>query len=77
MNILAQEPWAWTLYADGDRRILTVLVGGVALYEVAVALTPAEREAFDAQGAAGLSALIAGLRDHPSEYADRQVPVPG
>lgn len=78
MNILAQEPWAWTLYADGDaRRVLTVLVGGAALYEVAIELTPAERAAFEAHGTEGLSALIADLRDRPSAYTGRQIPVPG
>jgi hypothetical protein len=76
MNVLDQEPWSWTLYGEGDRRVLTVLVGGVAQYDLSVELTPEERAGYDTQGVAGLKRLIADIQEHPSRYRARKVPDP-
>lgn len=72
MNVLAKESWSWILYEDGDRRILSVLVGTVALFDVNVELLPKERAAWEQQGAAGLAPLIQAIQwDFRRAIADR------
>jgi hypothetical protein len=77
MKTLEQEPWNYTLYERGDTLILAVLTGGVALAEVPIVLEPDEAAAYRSRGVAGLSALIAQVREHPGSFASRQVALPG
>ena len=76
MTILAQEPWTWTVYADGDRRILSVFTGGVAMWELSIDLTTEERGRWDAGGIAELMPLVKGIQQTPEKYRARQVPDP-
>jgi hypothetical protein len=50
MRALVECGWDFTLFEDGDRLILSVPSGGVAIFEVNVALTDEEAATFRAQG---------------------------
>jgi hypothetical protein len=76
MTILAEEPWIWTLYADADRRVLSVMTGGHGMWELAVELTADEIAAYEASGIAGLDALVKGIQVTPDVYMPRRVATP-
>lgn len=76
MTELAREPWRFVLYDVDGRTVLCVVVGGVALDEVAVELTPDERLAFDVAGVDAILPLVKAIETSPRRFADRTVPVP-
>jgi hypothetical protein len=76
MTLLAEEPWTWTLYADGDRSVLSVMIGGHGMWELAVELTTDEIAAYEASGIAGLDALVQGIQVTPDAYMPRRVASP-
>lgn len=76
MTEIAQEPWSWILYEEGQRRVLTVVIGGVGLTDFSVELTPDESAAWDAQGAAGIKDLVYGIQRTPDGFRPRKVPNP-
>ncbi|MCK6520342.1 hypothetical protein L6R49_02770 [Myxococcota bacterium] len=76
MHQLAVEPWVYTLFEDGDRLILSAMVGGVGLYELPVVMNEAEVAAYRAEGAPALVALARTIRDDPQAFAARRVRLP-
>jgi hypothetical protein len=77
METLAQKPWTWTLYRQGEMLLLSVLSGGVAMVEVNVALTAEEAAAWASEGEAGLADLIDAIQKDPRPFANRHRPLPG
>ena len=73
MQLLAQSPWDYDLYQEGDRILLTVVCGTVGIFEITVELTPAERALWEANGADGLSSLVQAIRDNPAAFQARAV----
>lgn len=76
MKELVNGGWDYILYEDGDRLILSVPVGGAAMYEVNVVLSAEESAAFRAEGMAGLKALIRQIQLKPRTFQDRHIPLP-
>jgi hypothetical protein len=76
MKELVNGGWDYTLFEDGDRLILSVPSGGVAVFEVNVVLSDEEAAAFRAQGIDGLQALIRQMRLKPSGFQARQIELP-
>ena len=73
MKIIAESTWSWMLYADGERRWLSVICGTVGLYEIVIELDAAERERVtdDLTQVERLARAIAGA---PSRYRTRHCP---
>lgn len=71
---VAQKPWKYTLYKDGDVYILSVLCGTVGLFELNLPLTPAE-----AENAAADPAWLAKRADEvasdPDKFAPRSIKI--
>lgn len=76
MTELAKENWRFVLYDVDGRAVLVVVVGGVAMDELAVELTESERWSFDNLGVAGILPLVKAIESAPGRFADRKVPVP-
>lgn len=76
MRALIHSGWDYTLFEDGDSLILSVPSGGVAIFEVNVALNDEETTAFRAQGIEGLRALIEQMRQSPRSFQRRQIELP-
>ena len=76
MRALVHNGWEYTLFEDGDRLILSVPSGGVAVFEVHVVLTDEEAAAFRAQGLEGLQGLIRQMRLSPRSFQRRQIELP-
>lgn len=72
MQMLAQKSWSYTLYERSGEKILSVVCGGVAIYEVNVCLMPEEVARVDGNETE-LSALAEAIRSNPSFYIDRHV----
>lgn len=77
MRVLAQQPYRFTLYEADERLILSVLVGGVAMWEVNIALTPEEIVAWQDYGLVGLMPLVDAIMATPRQFQDRQTALPG
>ena len=73
MNVLAQDPWSFTLEEDGERLLFVVVCGTVAVYDVVLELTDDERAAWSIEGVAALRALAARVQANPKAYAARSV----
>lgn len=73
MDVVAESRWAWLLYADGDRHVLCVVCGSVALYELAVELRSAEVGEFRAGGTAAVDRLARKVSDAPRDHWERHV----
>ena len=76
MRALVHNGWEYTLFEDGDRLILSVPSGGVAVFEVNVVLTDEEAAAFRAQGIEVLQGLIRQMRLSPRSFQSRQIELP-
>lgn len=74
MKTLSQKPWAYTLYERDGVKILSVVCGGVAVYEVNVRLTPDEAARVEGNDAE-LDALAESIRSNHAAYKDRQVKI--
>ncbi len=63
MNVVAEEPWGWFLFADGNVLYLDVLVEhGAVSYTVTAALTDEQGAEFARGGAAALAPLASEMR---------------
>ena len=76
MKEIAQEAWSWILFQEGERRVLTVVLGGVAQWNFSVELTAEESAAWEARGAAGIEALVHAIQQSLDGYRARKVPNP-
>jgi hypothetical protein len=72
MKELLQEPWLYTLYANGERLILTVVCGTVAVYELSIELTNEEKQQFDSLGKAFIHSLALQISSRPSDFEARR-----
>jgi len=61
------------LYVDGDRHVLCVVCGSVALYELAIELRPAEVAEFRAGGVASADRLARRVSDAPRDFRPRRI----
>jgi len=71
MQLIDQRDWAWTLYADGERRYLSVLCGTIAMYELTIELDAGERARIGESGF--LDALAREVSYRPDSYKARHV----
>lgn len=71
MDKVFQESWSYTLYRDDDRYILSVVCGGVGMYELNVPLDDMEVKVVGDQAA--VAALAKEIRADPKRYATRSV----
>lgn len=73
MKTVAEKPWLYTLYEDGERLILSVLSGGVGLFDVPIVLSQAEADTYRREGIEGLAGLIDDMNQHPAKYQARMI----
>lgn len=71
MDKVFQESWSYTLYRDGERYILSVVCGGVGMYELNIPLDDEEVRVVGDQ--AEVAKLAKKIRDESSQYAARSV----
>jgi hypothetical protein len=73
MEVIAEKPWSWMLFATGDRLFLSVVCGGVGVYDVDLELTVAEAASYRQIGKAYIDELANAIRAKPAEFESRWV----
>ena len=73
MNVLAQDRWSFTLEDHGDRLLLVVVCGTVAVHDVVLELSDDEQAAWSTDGVVAIRALAARVQARPQAYLARSV----
>lgn len=58
---------------DRGELILSVICGGIGMYEARLILDPEERQSFKAEGESFLDNLASSIAKHPDRYQDRMI----
>ncbi len=58
---------------EDGRPVIRVLCGGIAMYEIAIALNPEEQAEFEERGEEFLDELADGVLQDPSSYHSRHI----
>ncbi|MEE3626111.1 hypothetical protein UCD39_19355 [Nitrospirillum sp. BR 11752] len=69
---VAEKAWTYILYETGTGHVLSVLCGGVGMYELNIPLTAVEAARALADSAY-LDGLASEIRMHPQQFAPRSV----
>lgn len=75
MTAEINKAWDHVLYRDGEKLLLSVLCGTVALYEVNIELNEAEREGYLQNGAEMITGLVQRIREDPEPYFPRRIQI--
>ncbi len=74
MRVVAQNPWAWTLFHDDVAGyVLSALCGTVGLYGLEIALSPSEVREYELGGLAGIEVLAKKMSAEPAAYKGRAI----
>ena len=71
MNVIAESPWSWMLYAQGEKRWLAVICGSVGLYEMVIELDADERACI--ANSLDVEPLARAISGAPSHYRSRHL----
>jgi len=73
MEVIAEKSWGWILFADGNRVFLSVVCGGVGVYEMEFELTDDEAESYRQAGSEYLDHLAGAVRSAPTSFEARRL----
>lgn len=71
MEVLDERPWSWMLFSDGGHLLLSVMCGGVGVYEVNFELTVDEATNYRESGSAYVDQLAGAVRATPTSFLTR------
>ena len=74
MHVVEEAHWSWMLLAEGEKYVLSVVCGTVALYEIEFALTAEEIAAYRSDGRPSLEKLADRVMVSPSAFQARHIP---
>jgi hypothetical protein len=75
MKVIAEQPWSYVLFDDGEYWVLTYLIGGVVEIDVSIRLNSDEIEAIKTDASA-IMPLLTNMKSNRSAYADREIRPP-
>jgi hypothetical protein len=73
MEVIAEKSWDWMLFADGDRLLLSVVCGGVGVYEMEFELSDDEAQSYRQTGCEYLDRLAGVVRSAPTSFEARRL----
>lgn len=73
MEVIAEKSWSWMLFADGDHLFLSVVCGGVGIYEIDFELTGDEAAEYRRTEDAYLDQLASAVRSNPAAFEIRRL----
>lgn len=77
MEVIAEDPWNWFLFADEGKLYLDVLVeNGAVSYSVTAELTPEQASAYRRDGASSFASVSGEMRQKALTRTWRIVPLP-
>lgn len=71
MEVIAERPWGWMLFADSERRLLSVVCGGVGVYEIEFELRGDEIADYEQIGSVHFDELADAVRSTPTAFETR------
>lgn len=71
MEVLDEQPWSWMLFSDEDCLLLSVVCGGVGVYELNFKLTVDEATNYRQSGSAYVDQLACAVRATPTSFLTR------
>ncbi|WP_125780768.1 hypothetical protein [Pseudoalteromonas rubra] len=72
MFVVDEESWSWLLFQDQNDMYLTVLCGGVAMFNVDIQLSQAEVSSYRSFGRSFIEELAKSIAFNPSVYSSRK-----
>ena len=74
LNKIAQKQWTYTLYESQGTYVLSVVCGGVGVYELNIPLTAddAEKAILDS---AYLDKLVSEIANNPHKFASKSIQI--
>ena len=76
LEILHGVAWSFTFYRFGSRYLISVVCGGVGLYDVEFELNATEVDAFAQDGNESITELAKRVSSSPDDYVDRKIKIP-
>lgn len=73
MRVISEEAWAWTLYQSPNSYYLTVVCGGVGIFNRDLELTKDEIIEFEIKGIPYIKFLASQVRQAPHLYEKRHL----
>lgn len=72
MQILIQKYWEYTLYKENQNYLLEVVCGGLAIFELKIALNREEINRYLSNGETYIDKLAEKIRKTPDKFLDRK-----
>jgi hypothetical protein len=73
MNVIAEKPWSWLLFEEEAKLLLSVVCGGVGVYDVDFELTGEEIASYRQGGSVYVDQLANSVRAKPAEFESRRL----
>lgn len=73
MHVIAEEPWVWMLFEEGQKQYLSVACGSVGIFTTDIALSQDELVRVVHEGRTFISLLAAQVHNNPAHFASRHI----
>lgn len=73
MNTLISKSWQYSLHEDGEKLILSVVCGTVAVFTVTIELSETERQLYAEKGERYIDELAAEISYSPTAFMPRNI----
>jgi hypothetical protein len=73
MNVIAEKLWSWLLFEEEAKLLLSVVCGGVGVYDVDFELTGEEIASYRQGGSVCVDQLANLARTKPAEFESRRL----
>jgi hypothetical protein len=73
VRVIEEENWSWMLFQSADSYILSVICGGVAMFQLEVELLEIECLEFKKCRRSYIESLAAKIRNNPRPYLSRHM----
>lgn len=73
MEKILEQQWSYILYRDGDRLLLSVVCGDIAIYLIDIELNEAETKRYREGGPAYIEELAEEIMQNPWLYRPRRI----
>jgi hypothetical protein len=73
MNVIAEQAWSWLLFEEEAKLLLSIVCGGVGVYDVDFELTGEEIASYRQAGSDYVDQLANSVRAKPAVFESRRL----
>jgi hypothetical protein len=73
MKKIIDKPWNYTLYQTENKYTLSVLCGGVGMYEIEIELNKEEADSYKEKGESYIDILAKEIQENTNQWIHRKV----